>query len=501
LSALGIEKRDLFADDPSPFRVVAEYAYTDENGKLLYVVERRDPKDFRQRRPNGSGNWIWNLNGVRRVLYRLPSVQAAEEVLIPEGEKDCETAARMGLVATCNSGGAGKWDEGFGEFLRGRRVIVIADADEPGRKHAHQVAASVFGRADSVKVLEFKEAKDLTDWVAHGGTREQLLQLIQAAPQYNAGVAAQPAVTISLVTAEEFLLRTSADERPYLVEQLLPTSSQTIWQGRPKVGKSHTLLQLAFDAASGRPVFGHFPVPRPIRTTYMELEEPEGETRSRYSAMLRAHDRQGPNAHDLRFFTREDLQRLRILPRELLGAHLKTFIGALRDAGTELLILIALRRFVPVGQNLKDPDLAERINDSLDQILNETGVATALAHHDRKGEASTVEARGFGSTFISARADGVFDLERGKASMRRVRSEARYATPEEFYLAKQAVGDGTVIRWAEAPAGEEQYERQRLFSLVDGGQSLEEAAKAVGIGYSTATRWCRERRKDPCFGG
>jgi hypothetical protein len=192
------------------------------------------------------------------------------------------------------------------------------------------------------------------------------------------------------------------------------------------------------------------------------------------------------------------LQRLRILPRELLGAHLRAFIDALREAGTELLILIALRRFVPAGQNLKDADVAERINDALDAILYETGTAIALANHTRKGEAATIEARGFGSTFISARADAVFDLERGQADTRRVEAEARYDAPEEFYLAKQAVGDGTLVRWVEAPASAKQSERDRLFTLIDTGQSVQEAAKAVGVGYSTATRWCRERQKHSC---
>jgi putative DNA primase/helicase len=32
---------------------VAAYDYHDENGKLLYQVVRFEPKDFRQRRPNG----------------------------------------------------------------------------------------------------------------------------------------------------------------------------------------------------------------------------------------------------------------------------------------------------------------------------------------------------------------------------------------------------------------------------------------------------------------
>jgi len=52
-------------------RIVATYPYTDEAGTLLYEAVRFEPKDFRQCRPDGTGGRIWNMKGVRRVLYRL----------------------------------------------------------------------------------------------------------------------------------------------------------------------------------------------------------------------------------------------------------------------------------------------------------------------------------------------------------------------------------------------------------------------------------------------
>src|ERR1700730_6525628 len=50
------------------------YDYVNEAGELLFQVVRFEPKDFRQRRPDGRNGWIWNLNGTRRVLYRFPEV-------------------------------------------------------------------------------------------------------------------------------------------------------------------------------------------------------------------------------------------------------------------------------------------------------------------------------------------------------------------------------------------------------------------------------------------
>jgi hypothetical protein len=185
LAALRIDAHELFLNTSDGHAgIVAEYAYTDESGELLFQVVRLEPKSFRQRRPDGRGGWIWNLNGTRRVLYRLPEVLAASDVLIVEGEKDAETARRLGLTATCNPGGAGKWKDEYSEKLRGKRVTVVADGDNPGRKHAEQVAVSLAGEVESLKVLELPGAKDLSEWIAHGGTHGVVSELIGSQPEW-----------------------------------------------------------------------------------------------------------------------------------------------------------------------------------------------------------------------------------------------------------------------------------------------------------------------------
>jgi putative DNA primase/helicase len=169
--------------------VSATYDYQSGEGELLYQVVRYDPKDFRQRRPDGRGDWIRNLDGVQRVLYRLPELNGADTeawVFAVEGEKDVDRLWAEGLVATCNVGGAGKWTEEYSEILRGRRVCIIADKDEPGRKHAQAVAASLTGIAADVRVIECPggAAKDASDFLSAGGTADQLIALAEAAPSW-----------------------------------------------------------------------------------------------------------------------------------------------------------------------------------------------------------------------------------------------------------------------------------------------------------------------------
>ena len=133
-------------------KIVAIYDYHDETGTLLFQAVRYEamgdkPKTFKQRRPDGAGGWVWNLSGVRRVLYRLPeliaAVQQGKTVFVVEGEKDVESLHALGFAATCNPQGAGKWREEYSECLRGANVVILPDNDNAGRNHAAQVGQSL----------------------------------------------------------------------------------------------------------------------------------------------------------------------------------------------------------------------------------------------------------------------------------------------------------------------------------------------------------------------
>ena len=173
------------ADDTCTFSTLeATYPYTDESGRLLFEVVRKSGKQFRQRKPDGAGGWEWKLNGVRRVPYRLRELlESANErtVYIVEGEKDVETLERRGHLATTNPGGAGKWSavaEVAATALQGRDVVVIADSDEVGRKHAREVEASLRGVTRSLRVLEPPAPhKDVSDLLLVFGTLEDLVAL------------------------------------------------------------------------------------------------------------------------------------------------------------------------------------------------------------------------------------------------------------------------------------------------------------------------------------
>ena len=140
-------------------KIAKAFDYVDELGALLYQSARYEPKDFSQRRPDGNDGWIDNLDGVRRVLYRLPEVIAAVEagktIAICEGEKDADNLRELGFTATTCPMGAGKWDAAYNEFLRGADdVVIVGDNDDAGRKHVQDVAQQLAGVAKRIRVLD-----------------------------------------------------------------------------------------------------------------------------------------------------------------------------------------------------------------------------------------------------------------------------------------------------------------------------------------------------------
>jgi hypothetical protein len=182
LKALGLEIAELFAASKpksSSSDVVEVYNYPDEHGSVRFQVVRKTGKRFVQRQPDGKGGHVYNLTGVRGVPYRLPElIDAVHEgrlVVVTEGEKDADAVVRAGYAATCNPGGAGKWKNDYSPFFEGATVLLIADRDEPGRKHAAQVAASLVKVGAKVDVVQPATGKDVSDHLAAGLELEDLV--------------------------------------------------------------------------------------------------------------------------------------------------------------------------------------------------------------------------------------------------------------------------------------------------------------------------------------
>ena len=100
-----------------------------------------------------------------RTLYNLPEVTKAQQIFIVEGEKDVETARKLGLTATTNPLGAGKWLPKYSELLASKDLVLIPDNDKAGEKHRYVVLKSLCKPSEhstSIKVVKLPRGKDLT---------------------------------------------------------------------------------------------------------------------------------------------------------------------------------------------------------------------------------------------------------------------------------------------------------------------------------------------------
>ncbi len=178
-----------YSSRPPRSELVEAYSYLDEKGKLLFQSCRYFPKTFRLRKPYGQGGWEYSIKGVELIPYNLPEVIKAEVVFIVEGEKDCINLKNQGVIASCNPMGALKWRKEYNRYFKGKQVIILPDNDDPGRKHADSVARHLHGTAALVKIIELPglpEKGDISDWLAAGGTVEELQQLAENTPEWQA---------------------------------------------------------------------------------------------------------------------------------------------------------------------------------------------------------------------------------------------------------------------------------------------------------------------------
>ena len=191
-------------------RIVATYDYQDERRALVYQVVRYEPKDLRQRRPNGKGGWIWKMKGVPQLVYRRPDLTGREAVAIVGGEKDADALWALGLPATTNSGGETKWSDIHTAQLTAagvQRVVILPDNDDTGRAHAEIVARSCAAADLVVRALELPNLPskgDVSDYlVSHG--RQDLVTLLRAAPLWTPAVSVpttQPAGAVVICMAD-----------------------------------------------------------------------------------------------------------------------------------------------------------------------------------------------------------------------------------------------------------------------------------------------------------
>lgn len=450
----------------SDLKLVKEYNYYSSDGELLFqklrYVDGQGNKTFRQRRPDGAGGWHYKLDETPKVLYNLPAVLDAKnkgnKIIVVEGEKDADTLIALGRVATTMPGGAGKWLDIHTEALAGADVVVIADNDDAGRKHATEVRDRLASAGCDVKMMRTPEKKDITDYLESGGTIASLIPFdptpsdsipmtdeekkiddeeLNNEPIQEVPTEVQPSSRLELaieklenlfskdltptqfinrasliITAglsenqtldtgrlirwDEFLKESSDETYDWIIPGLLERRERVIVVASEGVGKTVLARQVAILSANGVHPFTWQRI-NPIRTLFVDLENPERIIRRSSRSIMEQARFYNYSAESYAFLvTKPDgLNLLNAGDRYILESYLD-------DVKPDLLVLGPLyKAFLDPGTKTSEA-VAIEVVKYLDTIRTVYNCALWLEHHAPLGSSMTTrELRPFGSAVWS----------------------------------------------------------------------------------------------------
>ena len=250
----GVQRRSQEALTPKKY-VEARFDYYGPDGDVVFQVERYHPKTFRQRRPDGKGGWLYNLQGVTQVPYNLVGLIQNPDapVYVVEGEKAAEALIALGQVATTNAGGSANWKPDINQYFKGRRCVVLPDNDEAGQKHADVVVSQLYGVAAAIKRVDLpglEEKGDVFDWLARGNTIDDLHRIIKDTPAISDEPPEAKPETRALQTLDMNQL-INMPPVDWLVDGMITAHGFSVIYGAPGIGKSFLSIDLSLAIAYG----------------------------------------------------------------------------------------------------------------------------------------------------------------------------------------------------------------------------------------------------------
>lgn len=403
----------------------AVYSYRDEDGQLLFEKLRHPGKRFSQRTKAPDGKWLYNLTGVRKVLYNLPEVLTANHVAICEGEKDADNVNALHLdsyaknantrfIATTNFDGAGKWRPEYSPYFVGKHVVIFPDNDSIGKEHAAQVASSVFPCARSVRVVNLPglpEKGDVSDYLQMHDA-QALLAAIQKTPHW------KPAEGRLLIPAPHFL-STVSETVDWLVEGVIQRGSNGFICALPKVGKSWVAVDLALSLSLGLPWLG-FEVPRRTKTAIITREDNPALTRWRMDRMLRGKNHTYSELDGFLYVnTREQSADFRVDKAEMLAP----MIAALCAVKPEFVILDVFNVMHAADEN--DNTEMRKVVEQLSVLQREVSCSIAVVHHFNKYTDGSLTQRLRGASAIAGWAEWLIGIESADSKTKRMSFEIK----------------------------------------------------------------------------
>lgn len=404
------------------------YIYHDEHGTALYRVVRTPDKRFYQQRYQ-DGQWLSGLGDIPRTLYQLPLIKQAitngQPIYIVEGEKDADRLTRMGLAATTNSGGAGRFTAAMAHHLTGADVHIIADQDAPGHAHAYTVAALLEGTANKTTIWHPTRGKDISDHLNSGGTLDDLEPDILQPQQPD-----DDTDPFHIIDWTEFWTKDHNAEQ-WLAYPLIPANRLTAIYAPAKAGKSTITLAIAAAAATGRPILGQWKPPQPVPILYCDYEMTEADLYERLVELGYTKD------DDLSLFHYAMLPEIEALDTP---AGAQSLIDRAVALDVRCVIIDTFGRAVEGEEN--ESDTVRRFYRLTAKALKRRDIAVVRTDHSGKD----LERGMRGSSAKNDDVDLVWRLTRTDGGVRLQRTHSRVSwVPERVEIDKHETDTGDII--------------------------------------------------------
>ncbi|MBN9441125.1 AAA family ATPase [Bosea sp. (in: a-proteobacteria)] len=432
------ERRDEPAREQKKVKkeIAAIFDYVDERGEMLFQAVRfewdedgKRKKSFGQRRPDAStrDGWSWKLGDVQIVPYRLTELQAdisnRATIFFVEGEKCVDLLRSLGVPATTNPMGAGKWWDELTPYFQDADVVFLRDNDEPGLKHRDLVGSKLAGVARRMRALDLpklQSKEDIFDWIkVHGGTVDALYDLVDTK-----AVDWQPDKTLRPKLASVLWrdLDKPGPEHEWLIEDVLTVGEVSMIAGPSRHGKSFAAVDEGLSVARGVPWLGNATVRGGV--IYIAAESGRG-VKKRLRA-YRAWNELKPDL-DLPFillpgqfdlYGAEDNTKDLLEDAKLYDTYFKETFGV----PLRLIIIDTFAAATPGADENSSKDIGLALKRAT-QVSTQTGANVQLVHHMNAGG---TKPRGW--TGILANIDTVATVEKHEKRVDEDGRPIRYVT-------------------------------------------------------------------------
>lgn len=356
LAAVGLSVADLFDDDKM------RNAYSDQN---IYTY----PGGRQVHRERGKRFWQAGNKGDTSLFGADHITADTNPVYVCEGEKDVLAAQSVGAVAVCPAMGAGKANRFDWSPLRGKHVKVVADCDEPGRKHAREVAELLRAMAASVRIMQAASGKDLADHIAAGKALDELMSTDNGRPRLWRATDLRP-----------------AEQPRWLAKGRLPRGAISLIVGDEGIGKSLLWVWIVAAVTTGKPLpeFG-IPGGDPAHVVLVCTED-DWTTTVRPRLEVAGADLVMAQV----ICTEDDGSGAPIFPRDL-------FLIAEADPAPALVVVDAWLDTVPPMLSVRDPQQARQALHPWKEVATVTDAAVLLLCHTNRVASANARDR-YGAT-------------------------------------------------------------------------------------------------------